>query len=1144
MGGWTALVAAIVMFGLTTPARGTDFFWVGAGNGSFVDPARWTPFSIVPPIIGPGGAGDTVNFDVGVLPGSRYTVASVAGQNNRLLVHNDSLTLALSGNYTLLDTSASDPSFTVGVAAGDTGDVMLIGTGTLQTEYVSVGHAADSIGVVTVELDWDANGDLLIGDFGAGYMTIQNGGSVSNTDGIIANTEGSTGEMVVTGDGSTWTNSGRISVGLVGNGTLRVEDGGTVESGMTESRIGAAGNAIGTVTVTGDGSAWNLGGNLLVGVVGTGMMMIDSGGNVSNADATLGQLPNSNGTVAVRDAGSTWTVNGNLVVGSSGTGALTVANSGTLEVVGGSFRLGFSSGSAGTLNVGEGGAAGIVDAPAVTSGDGLARVNFDHVDVDYYFTDDGTAGGAPVLIAGSTSVNHLGKGTTMLLGNHTYTGTTTVRDGLLVVDGGSIGAAGADVTVGQLATNNGRLTVTGGGSLASAAGTLGDANGAAGTVTVNGPGSTWTASGDLAVGRFGNGTLRIQGGGTVQNAFGRLGSDSLASGMAVVTGADSTWTNTGNLEVGVSGEGDLMILAAADVTNASGRIAVNSGSIGTVTVDGDDSTWTNSSRTEVGVSGEGTLNIQNGAVVFSNSLNTRIGVNAGSIGEATVDGEDSTWQNAQAMEVGFSGSGLLTIQNGGTVSSSRGVIGVNNMGTGNVLVSGDGSTWTNANDVEIGRDSGSAGRLTIEAGGSVSNTFAVIGSTSGSTGTVIVTGEGSLWNNSFSLDVGVSGVGSLTISDSGEVVVASTLRANAASQILLDGGKLTVDQFGPGGLDALDWQSGTLRLTTAGGLAMGAGGLFGPSLLLSANQILEVDEALAIDGGATLFAGGGLSTGSTDVAPAGQLFLGATSSHGTGLANGGHVVVTQPASVDGPVANAAGGAITALEDVTFNDQVSGPGGFFGPGAITFAGGFSPGASPAGVGFEGDVVLSATNTLTIELGGTELGTEHDALTIDGTATLGGTLDVSLIDPAGGANDFTPAAGDEFQIITAAGGIDGTFADAMLPSLGGVLAWNVNYGANTVLLSVGLAGDYNQNGVVDAADYTVWRDNLGGLTALPNDDTPGVGPDDYTRWKNNFGMTAGSGAGVGSNAAVPEPPAVVLVFVAGLITSMSGLRRNSK
>ena len=46
------------------------------------------------------------------------------------------------------------------------------------------------------------------------------------------------------------------------------------------------------------------------------------------------------------------------------------------------------------------------------------------------------------------------------------------------------------------------------------------------------------------------------------------------------------------------------------------------------------------------------------------------------------------------------------------------------------------------------------------------------------------------------------------------------------------------------------------------------------------------------------------------------------------------------------------------------------------------------------------------------------------------------------------------------------------------------------------------------VVDAADYTVWRNNLGGTATLPNDTTPGsVTAADYDVWKTNFGQTGG-------------------------------------
>jgi len=55
--------------------------------------------------------------------------------------------------------------------------------------------------------------------------------------------------------------------------------------------------------------------------------------------------------------------------------------------------------------------------------------------------------------------------------------------------------------------------------------------------------------------------------------------------------------------------------------------------------------------------------------------------------------------------------------------------------------------------------------------------------------------------------------------------------------------------------------------------------------------------------------------------------------------------------------------------------------------------------------------------------------------------------------------------------------------------------------------GQEGDFNENGIVDAADYTVWRDNVGSTTGLPNDPngTP-VGQASYDTWKAHFGQGA--------------------------------------
>ena len=44
----------------------------------------------------------------------------------------------------------------------------------------------------------------------------------------------------------------------------------------------------------------------------------------------------------------------------------------------------------------------------------------------------------------------------------------------------------------------------------------------------------------------------------------------------------------------------------------------------------------------------------------------------------------------------------------------------------------------------------------------------------------------------------------------------------------------------------------------------------------------------------------------------------------------------------------------------------------------------------------------------------------------------------------------------------------------------------YGLELELNPVTSIGDYNDNGIVDAADYTVWRDHLGQSFALSNEE----------------------------------------------------------
>ncbi len=83
------------------------------------------------------------------------------------------------------------------------------------------------------------------------------------------------------------------------------------------------------------------------------------------------------------------------------------------------------------------------------------------------------------------------------------------------------------------------------------------------------------------------------------------------------------------------------------------------------------------------------------------------------------------------------------------------------------------------------------------------------------------------------------------------------------------------------------------------------------------------------------------------------------------------------------------------------------------------------------------------------------------------------------------------------------------------LGNSFAVNVPYrSVLAVLVDAALPGDFSGDGVVDALDYTVWRDNFGApYTAA-----------DYELWRANFG--ANVGATSATNTAVPEPVAVLV------------------
>jgi hypothetical protein len=91
----------------------------------------------------------------------------------------------------------------------------------------------------------------------------------------------------------------------------------------------------------------------------------------------------------------------------------------------------------------------------------------------------------------------------------------------------------------------------------------------------------------------------------------------------------------------------------------------------------------------------------------------------------------------------------------------------------------------------------------------------------------------------------------------------------------------------------------------------------------------------------------------------------------------------------------------------------------------------------------------------------------------------------------------------------------------------LFWQVNQTNQDISLQI-VGGDYNGNGVVDAADYAMWSDTLGSITnlAADGDGNGSIGAGDYHVWRANFGRS--SVAGGGTSFAIPEPAAIVLAL----------------
>lgn len=194
---------------------------------------------------------------------------------------------------------------------------------------------------------------------------------------------------------------------------------------------------------------------------------------------------------------------------------------------------------------------------------------------------------------------------------------------------------------------------------------------------------------------------------------------------------------------------------------------------------------------------------------------------------------------------------------------------------------------------------------------------------------------------------------------------------------------------------------------------------------------------------------------------------------------------------------------------------------FGFDLVNDGGTIAPGDSAGTTHVLGDVTLNA-GSLAIELGGTGAG-EFDNLLIDGSAILGGSLDVALLD------GFTLEPNLSFEIIDIAGGQSGSFAGLAEGALVGTfgqdlfITYTAGDGNDVALYTLGGPGDFDGNGAVDGRDFLVWQRN------------PSVGS--LSDWEANYGTPHAEA----SSIAIPEPTSFVLSVI---FLCLVGFRRHAK
>lgn len=721
-------------------------------------------------------------------------------------------------------------------------------------------------------------------------FNVTNGGTatIDSTLSLADLNAASTGNLNVSGVGSTVGAGGNIYIGYTGISTGTVANGGILSTAGVLS-IATTGGSTGTFNLNEGGTlAVGGAGGIAIGA-GTGLFNFNGGTlDVTGSTLTSSAAMNLGGatTSTVDTNGFDTTLSGVL----SGTGALTKTGTGTLTLEGANSYTGATTISGGTLFLAQGGES-LADTTNVTITHGatldlgnadetVGSVNLVNgtitatgerwLSADAFHVQSGTLG---VGLDGPAALTKTTAGTVTLTRGTQYTGATLINEGVFNVSGDAASIYTLVMNIGAAADATVNIT-DGAWGYAYYGLTLGDTAAGTGTLNITGPPAgalptyTFTASDEIIIGYEGAGHVTLSGGGSLVTETDML--------LAAGTGGSATVTVSGT-----NGEGSpsaigafgALLIAQGDNSNAvftvsaGGRagfdggvtLGAGDGSNGTLTLTGAGSLLSGTDiagpvtvALATGTGSTAQLNILDGAEIILADSGYADALTAGP-GTATVtlDG------------------GILSTTAGGTLTSSLALV----LGGNNTLNTEDGTiSLSGILSGDGGLTKTGSGTLTLSAANTFSGETVMTGGTlelghaqALQNSTLVWNGTGELLANENLATLYLGGLaGTHHLVAPADLVIGAN-GADTTYSGVLSGDERNLTKTGDGTLTLTGNNTYTGNTTIAGG-----------KLSISADSNLGDDgnsPTLTLDGGTLL------TTADLTLSPARTLAIG--SSHGT-----------------------------------------------------------------------------------------------------------------------------------------------------------------------------------------------------------------------------------------------------------------------